>query len=362
VSEGFLQLIEQRSDIDGRFTDIRRIGADGGGGNFSLMFTAYDKQTGQRVAIKVFNPTKADPYRIACFEREVEVLQQLDGQSDIIGWVAPRSTFTEIVHSGSIQIPFAFSYYPVELAVESVAGILARDGWNAEQKLLGFRAMCRAVQRIHQSGLVHRDLKPDNFLVMPDGSVRASDFGTARELNEPSLQSYGAPPGDMRYTAPELIALLHDVDPRWATMADIYGLGAILFELFSGTILGLQLFTRQLLNDLMLHMAAIPRLNRKMIYDGTIPHLATAHPLPSVTAFGAVVPRSIASRLDALYQSLAALDYRQRLTNFTSIFRQIDICLIIVRNEVAYNRWLQEKRRRRVVRLTQAGIVQGGHP
>jgi len=357
--EGFLQLIEQRIDIDGRFTDIRRLGADGGGGNFSLMFTAYDQQTGRRVAIKVFNPTMATPYRLACFEREIQVLEQLAGQSDIIGWVAKCSTFTETAHSGGVQFPYVFSYYPVELAMESVAAVLARDAWNAEQKLLGFRAMCRAVQRLHHAGLVHRDLKPDNFLVMPDKSVKASDFGTARRLDERSLQAYAGPPGDTRYTSPEMIALLHDVKPHWATIADIYSLGAILFELFSGTILGLHLFTRQFLTDLMSHMSIVPRHNRKVVFDGMIPGVAAAHQLPSLTAFGGSVPRSIAARLDALYQTLAALDYRHRLVDFTRIFRQIDICLIIIRNEAAYNRWLEEKRRRRVA---WAGVGQGGQP
>jgi len=241
----------------------------------------------------------------------------------------------------------------------SVAGVLAQDGWNAEQKLLGFRVMCRSVQRLHHAKLVHRDLKPDNFLVMSDSSVKLSDFGTARRLDERSLQSYGGPPGDMRYAAPELLALLHDVEPEWATIADIYSLGAILFELFSDTTLGLQLFTREFLTDFMSHMSFVPRLNRKTIYDGMISHVAAGHPLPSVTAFGGSVPRSIAARIDALYQALAALDYRRRLVNFPSIFRQIDICLIIIRNEAAYDRWRQERRRRRAAR---AGIGQGGRP
>jgi len=104
MSEGLLQIIEQRAEIDGRFTDICRLGANGGGGYFSLMFTAYDQQTGRRVAIKIFNPDKVDSYRMACFEREVEILEQLAGQPDIIGWVGRRSTFTETVVNAGKEV------------------------------------------------------------------------------------------------------------------------------------------------------------------------------------------------------------------------------------------------------------------
>ena len=94
--------------------------------------------------------------------------------------------------------------------------------------------MCKAVQRIHKAKIVHRDIKPGNFLVMRDGTIRLSDFGTARlieDSSKPILDDYaGWPPGDIRYTAPEIISSLHDVTPHFAFKGDIFSLGATLFE------------------------------------------------------------------------------------------------------------------------------------
>jgi len=60
------------------------------------------------------------------------------------------------------------------------------------------------------------------------------------------------------------------------------------------------------------------------------------------------VPGSIRERIDALYQSLSHLDYRRRQSHFPSVFRQIDSCLLVLRNEEKYRRWRAEKRDRQL--------------
>src|SRR2546427_3758931 len=137
------------------------------------------------------------------------------------------------------------SYYASELGAADLSEVILSTSWTAEQCLIAFRGMCRSIQRIHRRNIVHRDLKPANFLVMPDGSVKVSDFGTARDLNNENhaiaLDYSGFAPGDIRYMAPEMLASLHDDDPSIAYRADIYSLGSILFEMFWGVQLGPQL-------------------------------------------------------------------------------------------------------------------------
>src|SRR5437868_817720 len=98
--------------------------------------------------------------------------------------------------------------------------------------------MCRPVGVVHRRAIVHRDLKPSNLLIFRNGEVKLADFGAGRRLGptaRPLLLDYvGFWPGDTRYTPPELIAGLNDHDPGIARAADIYALGCILFELFSG--------------------------------------------------------------------------------------------------------------------------------
>src|ERR1700688_4182766 len=106
---------------------------------------------------------------------------QLRGQPDIIGLVATYSDFVENMSSAvGVSIPWKFGYFVLELAESDVAEAIAGGAWGAEESLTAFGTMCRAVQRIHARKIAHRDLKPGNFLVMPDRSTRLSDLGTAR--------------------------------------------------------------------------------------------------------------------------------------------------------------------------------------
>jgi serine/threonine protein kinase len=362
--ELYLDLVEQQSTIDGRFANPKRLGPHGGGGNFSLLFRATDLTTRQDVALKFYNPDKMnDSYRWQSFLREEEILRVLAGQSDIIGWVSTCSGFTVPVSlfSGS-TFNFQFNYFSLELASHSVGALIAQDLWDIEQRLIAFRAMCRAVQRIHSLHIAHRDLKPENFLVMPDGKVVLSDLGTARDLNNTTpalIGKYWAPPGDLSYAAPEMLACLHDSQPQIAFDADIYALGAILFEFFSGTQLVHQLFSLNDIGNLIQSMSVVKREKRVDIYHQFIRDMVIAHPLPSLRLLGAPVPACICSQIDILYRSMAALDYRERAADFQSIFRQIDICLIILRNEAKDRRRIEMKRQRRAARHI-ALVTKGG--
>jgi hypothetical protein len=72
--------------------------------------------------------------------------------------------------------------------------------------------------------------------------------------------------------------------------------------------------------------------------------------LPSIRQFGATIPGSIAHRIDHLYQAMAALDFRIRSMDFISIFRQIDICVLLLRNQAKYDAWRAAKRQRATAR------------
>ena len=348
--DAFLRIIEGRQDIDGRFESLRRVGTTGGDGYFSLVFRARDTLTNCDVAIKVFRPDRNDPYRLACFQREAQVLQSLQGQPDILGWVAPYSEFVqELSTNAGIVLPLRLPYYAVELAETDVGFALESGRWNLEQGLQGFHVMCRAVQRIHSRGIAHRDLKPSNFLIMFDGSLKISDFGTARELGgrvPPLLAQYQFAPGDNRYTSPEMFGLLHDEDPRFAFDGDIFALGSILFELLTGTCLGVVLDS-QFRNDILQVMTNVPPGQRRRIYDQFIGQIADNYPLPKLAAFGKPISSSVLDRVEELYMSMAALNYATRMKDFNRIFLAIRSCLIILRNDKEYLRWRENREKYR---------------
>ena len=344
-----LQILEQRSDIGGRFINIKRVDNPHGVGAFSALIAADDSVTKKRVAVKVCLPLQ-DSYRIACFDREADLLKSLRGEPDIIQMISEKAEFTELLTAqAGISFPLHLRYYALELASRDVGDVIASGAWTAVENLIAFRSMCRSVQRVHSRRIAHRDLTPSNFLVMSDGSTKLSDFGTARRLNPTTaslVDSYTGPPGDRRYCAPEMLACLHGEDPSIAVGADIFSLGAILFEMFSGTNLGLRLFTPLFWDDIAQVMVAVRQGQRRKTYDQIITSIANSRPLPSVASFGAPVPGCVRDRIDDLYQYLSAIDYRRRPTKFNRTFNKLNTCLLILRNEAKYQRWLANKKSR----------------
>jgi serine/threonine-protein kinase len=113
---------------------------------------------------------------------------------------------------------------------ESLAETIAREGRLAPARVceIGLDC-CRGLQHAHSAGLVHRDIKPHNLLADRQGLVKIADFGVARSLGETELTMAGSVVGSARYLSPEQAAG-RPVTPA----ADIYSLGASLYELLSG--------------------------------------------------------------------------------------------------------------------------------
>jgi eukaryotic-like serine/threonine-protein kinase len=115
------------------------------------------------------------------------------------------------------------------------------DGNNLAKKLAGapmpprdaaelVESLARAMHVAHESGIIHRDLKPANILLTSDGSPKITDFGLAKKLEDAGQTQAGAIMGTPSYMAPEQANGSKEVGPA----ADVYALGAILYELMTG--------------------------------------------------------------------------------------------------------------------------------
>src|SRR6202051_1028969 len=105
------------------------------------------------------------------------------------------------------------------------------------ERLLLFKSVCEAVQFAHQNLVVHRDLKPDNILVMEDGTPRLLDFGTAKLLS-PSADGMGSEftrQGFQSFT-PQYASPEQVLGNPITTASDTYSLGVLLYLLLTGSV------------------------------------------------------------------------------------------------------------------------------
>ena len=123
------------------------------------------------------------------------------------------------------------AYLVMELVPgESLAKILERERRLPAEQVLDIVAQtARALDEAHKDGLVHRDVKPGNLLITPEGLVKITDFGIARVADTVSLTATGQVMGTVQYLAPE------QARGKPATGAtDIYSLGIVAYEALAG--------------------------------------------------------------------------------------------------------------------------------
>lgn len=115
---------------------------------------------------------------------------------------------------------------------ETLEARIQRDGplaWRQAAEVCA--AVCDAMEHAHRQGVVHRDIKPANLMLVPGGGIKVMDFGIARMAGQSRQTRMGSTVGTPHYMAPEQLRG-EEVDGR----ADLYSLGAVLFELISGKV------------------------------------------------------------------------------------------------------------------------------
>jgi WD40 repeat protein/serine/threonine protein kinase len=201
-----------------------------GEGGFGIVFMAEQQQPVRRkVALKVVKPGMDSKQIIARFEAERQALAMMNHQN--IAHVLDAGT----TDSGR-------PYFVMELVRGIPITQFCDDNrLTLPERLELFVAVCQAVQHAHQKGIIHRDLKPSNVLVTSqDGSplVKVIDFGIAKALGQERLTDktlftgFAQMIGTPLYMSPEQAERSgQDADTR----SDIYSLGALLYELLTGT-------------------------------------------------------------------------------------------------------------------------------
>ncbi|WP_083506680.1 protein kinase [Leucobacter sp. G161] len=187
-------------------------------GGMGEVWKASDSIIGRTVAIKILKDEyMGDPGFLERFRAEAR-------HAALVNHEGIANVFDYGEEQGS-------AYIVMELVPgEALSAIIDREGRLPANRVVGIVAqVATSLQAAHDAGLVHRDIKPGNLLITPEGRVKITDFGIARIADQVPLTATGQVMGTVQYLAPEQ-ASGHAATPS----TDIYSLGIVAYECLAG--------------------------------------------------------------------------------------------------------------------------------
>ena len=187
-------------------------------GGMGEVWEATDLVIGRTVAIKILKDEYlGDPGFLERFRAEAR-------HAALVNHEGIANVFDYGEEEGS-------AYLVMELVPgEALSAILERERVLDPDRVLDMVAQtAAALQAAHAAGLVHRDIKPGNLLITPEGRVKITDFGIARIADQVPLTATGQVMGTVQYLSPEQ-ASGHPASPT----TDIYSLGIVAYEALAG--------------------------------------------------------------------------------------------------------------------------------
>ncbi|HSK59432.1 MAG TPA: protein kinase [Actinomycetospora sp.] len=211
-------------------SDRYRLGRRIAVGGMGEVWEAEDSRLGRTVAVKILKAElTGDPEFLQRFRTEARTAASLNNPGITAVHDYGETTTEWSTASGTVQVPTA--YLVMELVRgEPLAQILAVHGRLGVDYTLDILEQCgHGLEAAHERGLVHRDVKPGNILVMPTGQVKITDFGIAKAVDAAPVTRSGMVMGTAHYIAPEQ-AGGGDAGPA----SDVYSLGVVGYECLAG--------------------------------------------------------------------------------------------------------------------------------
>jgi serine/threonine-protein kinase len=202
--------------LEGRYQILKELGRGGMG----IVFHAYDKELKEQVAIKILSPLLSnDPDALERLKREVSA--------------ARRITHSNIIRIHDISEINGLHFISMEyFHGSSLKEHIKRNGPLSPMQGYNIAAqICDGLEAAHREGVIHRDLKSQNVILDATNRIKIIDFGLARTTHMEGMTATGLIMGTPEYMAPEQVAG-KKIDER----ADIYSLGIILYEIFTGRV------------------------------------------------------------------------------------------------------------------------------
>ena len=191
-----------------------------GMGGMGVVYRAMDKELGEPVAIKTLkaDAMASDPSLLARFKDEIRLARKI--------------THRNVVRTYDLGEIEGMYYITMEFVEgQSLKHLIqSRGSLPVAVALTVGKQLCRALEVAHEQGVIHRDIKPQNLIIEPSGTLKVMDFGIARlATRSEGVTQAGMAIGTPEYMAPEQL-LGENVDFR----ADLYAAACVLFECLTG--------------------------------------------------------------------------------------------------------------------------------